>query len=161
MPTTARGLRYPASSAAPNVPQDIQNLASDVDSTMSVKARWYSVAGWTNTTYASVNNYDLGSLVINPGIGPFVAIVTVSGIFGPVSGATGNLRILSSLSGTTPVAKTPISTNDPSGERTKIIRSSAGASITVKANLEVLTGSIQAFADATHSYIDALVVSSA
>ena len=31
MPTTANGLRYPALSAAPNVPQDVQNLASDVD----------------------------------------------------------------------------------------------------------------------------------
>jgi len=32
MPTTSiNALRYPASSAAPNVPQDIQNLASDVD----------------------------------------------------------------------------------------------------------------------------------
>lgn len=31
MPTTSKGLRYPSSSAAPNVPQDIQNLASDVD----------------------------------------------------------------------------------------------------------------------------------
>lgn len=30
MPTTSWGLRYPASSAAPNVAQDIQNLASDV-----------------------------------------------------------------------------------------------------------------------------------
>ncbi|WP_416902766.1 hypothetical protein [Micromonospora echinospora] len=31
MPTTANGLRYPSLSAAPNVPQDVQNLASDVD----------------------------------------------------------------------------------------------------------------------------------
>lgn len=32
MPTTlSSGLRYPAASAAPNVPQDIQNLATDLD----------------------------------------------------------------------------------------------------------------------------------
>lgn len=31
MPTTAKGYRYPASSAAPNVPVDIQNLAQDVN----------------------------------------------------------------------------------------------------------------------------------
>lgn len=31
MPTTSKGFRYPASSAAPNIPQDFQNLASDVD----------------------------------------------------------------------------------------------------------------------------------
>lgn len=30
MPSTARGFRYPASSDAPNVPQHVQNLASDV-----------------------------------------------------------------------------------------------------------------------------------
>lgn len=34
MPTTSWGLRYPASSAAPNVNQDIQNLASDVETTV-------------------------------------------------------------------------------------------------------------------------------
>lgn len=32
MPTTPGGLRYPASSASPNVPADIQNLATDTDS---------------------------------------------------------------------------------------------------------------------------------
>lgn len=32
MPQTSRGFRYPASSNQPNVVQDIQNLASDVDS---------------------------------------------------------------------------------------------------------------------------------
>lgn len=32
MPTTSWGMRYPASSAAPNVNQDIQNLATDVQS---------------------------------------------------------------------------------------------------------------------------------
>ncbi len=31
MPSTSRGYRYPASSAAPNVPQDLQNLASDLN----------------------------------------------------------------------------------------------------------------------------------
>lgn len=31
MPTTSKGLRYPDSTAGPNVPQDIQNLANDVD----------------------------------------------------------------------------------------------------------------------------------
>lgn len=32
MATTARGYRYPAGSAAPNVPLDLSNLASDIDS---------------------------------------------------------------------------------------------------------------------------------
>lgn len=36
MPTTAKGLRYPSGSDAPNVPQYIQNLASDVDAELFV-----------------------------------------------------------------------------------------------------------------------------
>lgn len=38
MPTTSKGLRYPASSNVPNVPQDIQNLASDVDTRLFTNA---------------------------------------------------------------------------------------------------------------------------
>lgn len=38
MPTTSKGLRYPAASNVPNVPQDIQNLASDVDSALFTNA---------------------------------------------------------------------------------------------------------------------------
>lgn len=51
MPTTSNGLRYPASSAAPNVPQDIQNLAADVDAKIDDDG-WVSfaagaaAAGW-------------------------------------------------------------------------------------------------------------------
>ncbi|NUT08186.1 MAG: hypothetical protein HOV76_32435 [Hamadaea sp.] len=47
MPTTTRGFRYPASSAAPNVPQDIQNLASDVDSKTRIPV--YSTIAARNT----------------------------------------------------------------------------------------------------------------
>lgn len=39
MSTTPKyGLRYPVSTAAPNVPQDIQNLATDVDNSLSAVA---------------------------------------------------------------------------------------------------------------------------
>lgn len=48
MPTTTRGLRYPSSSAAPNVPQDIQNLAADVERELPGK--------WTFLV-TSANNY--------------------------------------------------------------------------------------------------------
>lgn len=50
MPTTPLGLRYPASSAAPNVPQDIQNLANDVDFGFSNR-QWL-------TTYRGTSTYD-------------------------------------------------------------------------------------------------------
>jgi hypothetical protein len=37
MPTTPGGLRYPAASDTPNVPRDIQYLATDVESALSSK----------------------------------------------------------------------------------------------------------------------------
>lgn len=51
MPTTAKGLRYPASSAAPNTPQDIQNLAADVNSALP--------GTWVDA-YASTTSYSYG-----------------------------------------------------------------------------------------------------
>jgi hypothetical protein len=46
LPTTTRGYRYPAGSAAPNVPVDVANLASDIDDDMTA-----STAGaWTAFT---------------------------------------------------------------------------------------------------------------
>lgn len=48
MPTTTKGLRYPASSAAPNVPQDIQNLANDVNT--ALPGAWVVLASG-NTAY--------------------------------------------------------------------------------------------------------------
>lgn len=38
MPTTARGYRYPALSAAPNVPADLGNLAADIDADVTASA---------------------------------------------------------------------------------------------------------------------------
>lgn len=38
MPTTTRGYRYPAGSAAPNVPTDLANLAADIDADMALSA---------------------------------------------------------------------------------------------------------------------------
>lgn len=50
MPSTSKGIRYPSPSAAPNVPQDMQNLASDVNSRMST----YLGGGFYSGTTASV-----------------------------------------------------------------------------------------------------------
>lgn len=58
MPTTAKGLRYPASSSAPNVPQDIQNLANDVDGLLSTTwtedARSSSAISVVATAWATI-----------------------------------------------------------------------------------------------------------
>lgn len=37
MPTTPGGLRYPASTDTPNVPRDIENLATDVEAELGTK----------------------------------------------------------------------------------------------------------------------------
>ncbi len=50
MPTTSKGFRYPTSTAAPNVPADLQNLATDVDNYMGAWADYVPTLGWDNTT---------------------------------------------------------------------------------------------------------------
>lgn len=69
MPTTSKfALRYPSLSDAPNVPQDVQNLASDVDSAMT-RPMCYLVqqtaqTGWTSGTSTAVT-FGAGSEVID------------------------------------------------------------------------------------------------
>lgn len=46
MPTTTRGYRYPAGSAAPNVPADLSNLAADIDADMTAS----TPGAWTAYT---------------------------------------------------------------------------------------------------------------
>lgn len=54
MPSTTKGFRYPASTAAPNVPLDIQNLATDVDTYQGVWADYTPTLSWVaNTTITS------------------------------------------------------------------------------------------------------------
>lgn len=62
MPTTSRGYRYPASSAAPNVPQDVQNLASDLNTDVgAINTRVNNLEGsgsWTTLPLdAAVQNW--------------------------------------------------------------------------------------------------------
>lgn len=58
MPTTPSGLRYPSSSAAPNVAQDIQNLASDVEGKVALAAWHKSFARPTPTGTDSYTSAD-------------------------------------------------------------------------------------------------------
>ena len=56
MPTTALGFRYPAGTAYPNVPQDLQNLATDIDNklykggptvtALAINAGWHAAVGF-------------------------------------------------------------------------------------------------------------------
>ena len=59
MPTTSRGYRYPASSAAPNVPLDMGNLASDIDA--DVAALTDAWTSYTPTWTAASVNPSLGN----------------------------------------------------------------------------------------------------
>lgn len=55
MPTTPnRSLRYPASNNSPNIPQDIQNLATDVDNSLALifGKMWRTSAGYSALTVA-------------------------------------------------------------------------------------------------------------
>lgn len=67
MPTTSKGLRYPAASAAPHVPQDMQNLASDVDARLFTNAGTSGVASGSAPaagTALKVKTF-YGSVVLN------------------------------------------------------------------------------------------------
>lgn len=64
MPTTANGLVYPSTSAAPNVPADIQALANSTESFFGgTTAIYTSTLGWTNTTSVTTQT-KLGNWVI-------------------------------------------------------------------------------------------------
>lgn len=69
MPTTAKwGLRYPALSAAPNVPTDIGNLAGDLETQLSVPmvhlVQQTAQTGWTSATSTPVT-FGAGSEVVD------------------------------------------------------------------------------------------------
>jgi len=57
VPTTSRGYRYPLGSAAPNVPLDLANLASDVNGDVGALDATIEVldgtSAWTNFTLAA------------------------------------------------------------------------------------------------------------
>jgi hypothetical protein len=50
MPTTPGGLRYPASSDTPNVPRDIQYLATDVETALGTKSASSHVHNYVDVT---------------------------------------------------------------------------------------------------------------
>lgn len=91
MPTTSHGLRYPASSAAPNVPQDIQNLATDIDNNMEAK---FFQTNFPSSFVSGTNNIATSTLSINPGIGGYVLCVTVSSLITAAGTATPRLEVL-------------------------------------------------------------------
>lgn len=70
MPTTSKGLRYPALSGAPNVPADMQALAEDVDAALGtnvVKAADVTATeSTTSTAYASLTTVQSLALTVGP-----------------------------------------------------------------------------------------------
>src|SRR4051812_41187881 len=73
MPSTSKGFRYPSSSAAPNVPQDIQNLASDVNSKAAVLLGAAHLASTSPVLIAQFSSYT------------DIATVTATSFGGPVT----------------------------------------------------------------------------
>ena len=70
MPTTARGHRYPASTASPNVAQDLQNLATDINVDQNL-GLWTTTV--TNGSFnLSVSNTTFATAT---GLGPYSVTV--------------------------------------------------------------------------------------
>lgn len=63
MPTTANGLVYPSTSAAPNVPADIQALAASVDAQYGTATDYTPTLGFTNTTATVAKYQKVGDIV--------------------------------------------------------------------------------------------------
>lgn len=57
MPTTANGLRYPASTDTPDVPRDLGNLAADVEALLDLGA----ATAWTPVLTGATTNPVLGT----------------------------------------------------------------------------------------------------
>lgn len=72
MPTTPKGLRIPAGNFSPNVPQDITNLANDVDARLLIPsaAAIPTLSGWNNLGggFAVLQGYQLGTLAVIHGV---------------------------------------------------------------------------------------------
>lgn len=86
MPTTSKGLRYPAPGASPNVAADIQNLATDVNAALGGGAWSTYTPTWTSngaTTQPTIGNG------------------TLSGRYRKLDDYTGALKIILSWGSTT------------------------------------------------------------
>lgn len=119
------------------------------------KAKRQAVAGWTNATYGATSNFNLKTLTINPGY-PWVAIVTATGVFNPGAGSNASLRILGA--NLAALAVSTLNQSKTSAECVKTLSDATGAALTLTANLEVLAGAVTAYADGTHSYLEAIVM---
>lgn len=120
MPTTTHmGFRYPQLTDAPNVPQDVQNLASDVDTAVyNLKSQigcrltqGTAQTGWTTGTYNSLTfgteDFDYGTLhdvSTNPSritIGGHLGLWEITGMYcAAVNGNCTNHRVHLTLNGT-------------------------------------------------------------
>lgn len=118
MPTTAAGIRYPASSDSINIPQDLQNLAEDVDTYVTTQLG----GGVTTTNATTLTNKTLTSPVIDG-----------SGII--FEGATADAY------------ETTLAVTDPTADRTITLPNVSGTVITTGnlsdiTDIGVFTGSI-------------------
>jgi hypothetical protein len=113
MPTTSRGLRYPAGGSSPAVYIDIQNLAADVDPNI---VRHYASTAARNTAIPSptVNEavVTAGRLQVHNGTLWLQAITGVFGNAGSATDGSGNVIISHGL-GTTPTLVLTQATGGP------------------------------------------------
>jgi len=159
VPTTSKGLRYPASSAAPNVPQDIQNLASDID-TRFTRFNQFSV-GWNATTIAGLNNITTNSITVPAQSGPYLLVAHV-GVLSTMNGTTiPTLQLLVNGAIKAQQLFTGITTTNSnhSRELSRSIYVSDGSSRTVQGRIDIPSGAtVTTYTDDTHSYVSVFTI---
>jgi hypothetical protein len=115
----------------------------------------YGIGGWTNVTRAATNNYDLGSVTVDPRIGPYTAVLHAQGSFTGSSTVSASLRVATNIGGVLSMCAIPPGTTTAIAARTVNVPS--GEDIIVTANLEVLNGTVTSYSDARHSFLEVAV----
>lgn len=159
MPTTSKGLRYPASSDAPNVPQYIQNLAQDADAKFARFTQF--TVNWPSSTLAGSQNITTNTITIPAQSGPYALLVSI-GIAASMAGTVGcDLRMMinGAQRATFNFADISTTTRTLSGQLSRSFYFATGASTTIFGRLEIPAGTTATtFTDDTNSYVSVVTV---
>lgn len=152
MPSTSLGLPYPASGSAPNVPQDLTNLAVATNTQLLRGFARYYGGGWpTSAVVAGTGNVSSDAVTVNPGIGAYIMTVSV-GVKAVTSGSK-ECELQMWVSGAIK-ARVSITGADAADTLTRTFQVLDGSSRVVSGNLAIFAGtSAQVFTDDTHAYV--------
>lgn len=154
--TPIDALPYPALTDNANGPAAFAALANKLDGKIVGGKPVRYVLGWAATSYPATQNVNIATQVVNPAIGPYIAIIHAGGVFNAGAGSNGSLRL--TVTGVGQVASDVLNPSKPSAQAFRMHPVPGGGSITVNANLEVLAGTIATFADATHAFLEIVCI---